>query len=325
MTMNTQQKMTAHLANLLNKMKLKVGLQSKFLGALKDGSTNRAKSAEERRTNHTPDHSNTSTPAHSRPSSARAMTPQLHQQQPVGAPPQALSTTQVDIMVVDHVADEDTIGPLETEVAEEFIDDPQEAQDNLSICGVQGDTSTVDEDAANIKRFEDTLQEKIENLALRSKEADEEVAQLRFLLRVKTTELKSRTIKLMKVEARLSQTIDSLHDEQAARATVKQHLEAANGQIAELESDVKTRLSERDVARDESAGRLEVIGEKMKEIKGLLQTIENQQSAYDALAKQRLTELEQLNDALTAAAKKIDELTDERNYLEADKAILLKR
>ena len=106
---------------------------------------------------------------------------------------------------------------------------------------------------------------------------------------------------------------------------MKQHLEAANQRISELENVVKARISERDFARDESAGRLEVIGKKDKEIEGLLETIDNLQSAYDALAKQRLAELEKLNDALTAAAKKIDELTDERNYLEADKAILSKR
>ena len=322
--MNTQQKLTTHLASLLNKMKVKVGMQTAFLGALKEGSTNRAKSAEERRTNHTPDQSTASTPNQSRPNSARPVTPLLQQVA-------AQEPGKVDIMVVDRSgADEastggdDTIGPLEAEAQNEFNDAGEAAEDDLKLSGFQGDTSTVDEDAANIQRFESVLQAKIDDLATRSKEADQEVAQLRFLLRVKTTELKSRSMKLLKVESRLSQTIDSLHDEQGARAAVERKLEAANKRITYLQEEVSLRIGERDSARQESEMRLTIIQQRDGSIKQRDDNIEQLKAVYDALAMQRLSELEKLNAALTTAAGKIDELTEERRLLEADKALLQK-
>ena len=184
--MNTQRKLTDNLAQLLNKMKLKVGVQNQFLGALADGTTKRAKLAEEKRTLQTPNHSGASTPAQSRPTSAK-------------------SETKVDILVVDAPINtaENNKTILEESDEEESEED---GGDNLHL------TNTIEEDAANIQKFEAALKEKIEELSKRSKEADQEVAQLRFLIRVKIMELKTRSAKLLRTEVSAYSLLTYLDD-----------------------------------------------------------------------------------------------------------------
>ena len=82
----------------------------------------------------------------------------------------------------------------------------EDGGDNLHL------TNTIEEDAANIQKFEAALKEKIEELSKRSKEADQEVAQLRFLIRVKIMELKTRSAKLLRTEVSAYSLLTNLDD-----------------------------------------------------------------------------------------------------------------
>ena len=122
----------------------------------------------------------------------------------------------------------------------------------------------------------------------------------------------------------MSLTIDALHGEQEARAIVEEDLSNANNIISNLNRQIEKLEGEKASALQESALRLDIIGQDKEEIRILNEKIDQMRVEYDTLALQRQSELEALNEALAGAAQKIDDLMNERNLLIEDKNILSK-
>jgi len=92
--------------------------------------------------------------------------------------------------------------------------------------------------------------------------------------------------------------------------------------IRRLREDVQQLTEEQDFSRGLVTNHQAAIDAGLAREEVLKGEIQCLKAAYDALASQRLAELEQLNSALFMAAHKIEELTVERDLLLKDKALL---
>ena len=173
-------------------------------------------------------------------------------------------------------------------------------------------------------RFKAVLEERIEVLTAKSQEADREIAQLRFLFKLKTKELRTKSTESLKFKNKLHETEDQLAAEKVMTEELRKQLAAKEAESSAMEADLKAVTSARDAALQLASDRWALIEAGLAREAKLQADLDAQTSAYNALAAQRLQELKKLHKAVEDRDAQIVDLTEERNHMMGDKKLLQK-